>query len=180
MHEKLKQLMLKNIEAAHAIYSNYASCVRSLVLQKLRKIMDEKPVFSSFECHPWPPDIGWIGFTLTKKEYQLMWSIDPKRKTSYRVFDIKDKLLKEKLDGMERCGVEKGKGKENGQYIFQGQIEEIFREKIGEEDHIGELNNVEKLLKEEEREELVKEIVNKLIELINFCDSKLLPSEESS
>ena len=164
MDENLKQLMQENIEATHAIYLNYESCVRSLVEEKvfqklIEKIMDEESAFSSFKCLTWP-DI-WTGFTLEKNEYRLRWEIDKSNRTIYGISDIQGKL-----DGIERYGVVGVQN--NSYYTFRGSIEEAdFRD----------LNNVKKLLNEEERAKLVEDIADKLIALMKFCDDRLIPED---
>ena len=189
MNENLKQLMQKNIGAAHAIYSNYDLVCKKIVdklVQEIRKdIKSKKPVSSSpddweikiYNFRLSIRNIQWIDLRETESEdHHLRIELGyyhHNTRLHYGIvankYHFDRNKIEKKLDGIEEYVKQFNKDAEIAFWDFYWD----FYQKEGSLF----LNHLKKLLKEEEREELVKDIVNKLIELINLCDSKLLPED---
>lgn len=197
MNEKLQQLMWKNIDAAHAIYSNYAFLVQENVekiLQDLFKELKEKiegqePV--SQRLDDWELCIygekGHGGLKIKNKK----WTDADLKKTKSEDHHLQIEILGhytnnrlyygivanenhfdtnkiiEKLDGIQEY-IKQNRKDENFS-TFWDYYWDLYRKDSRF------LNHLKKLLNKEECEELVEDIANKLIELIEFCDDKLLP-----
>ena len=185
MDENLKQLMLENIEAAQAIHSNYEplfkETVDEFVQEVIKKIEGKEPVSSSpadWKIEIYNNDGGgliirntkWIDLRTTPEGDHLMinWQ-NIYKQPYYGISAFQDhcdwKKIKEKLAGI--------KIEEYNQEWWP------FRTDI-KGTNFRNINELKKLCKEEERTELVKEIAYKLIELMKFCDDKLLSSENSN
>ena len=185
INEKLKQLMWKNIEAAHAIYSNYKPLFKETVdefVQEVKKEIEGKEPVSS-NRDDWKIKIynhaggglsirngKWIDLRTTPEGDHLMinWQ-NIYKQPYYGISAFQDhcdwKKIKEKLAGI--------KIEEYNQEWWP------FRTDI-KGTNFRNINELKKLCKEEERTELVKEIAYKLIELMEFCDDKLLSSGNSN
>ena len=185
MDENLKQLMLENIEAAQAIHSNYEplfkETVDEFVQEVIKKIEGKEPVSSSpadWKIEIYNNDGGgliirntkWIDLRTTPEGDHLMinWQ-NIYKQPYYGISAFQDhcdwKKIKEKLAGI--------KIEEYNQEWWP------FRTDI-KGTNFRNINELKKLCKEEECTELVKEIAYKLIELMKFCDDKLLSSENSN
>ncbi len=189
MNENLKQLMLDNPDATQAIYSNYESLLRETLVNEVKKEIEGKEPVSS-NRDDWKIKIynhaggglsirngKWINLRETQDERCHLWidwqNINLYKRSYYGVVAHQEHFnwdkIKEKLgiDEIEKWG-------ENHPSVpwwpFQTFMEEADFQNP---------NQLKKLLKEE-RTKLVEDIADKLIELINFCNGKLLPSNNSS
>lgn len=179
--EKVKQLMRGKIEAAHAIYSNYEplfkETVKKFVQEVKKEIEGEKPVSCSSNDWEITPNDG-NGLRIRNTQWnenhhlQIDWAWAKKRAKSAPFYGIivqedhfnRDKI-KEKLDGIERLGLD----------LYDPKYPEWPFYTYTKEADFQDPNQLKTLWKKEERKELVKDVARKLIELIEFCDSKLLP-----
>ena len=204
MDEDLKKLMGKNIDAAHAIYSNYESFVEKKVEKNLQELFKElkeeiegqEPVSQRLDdwelCIYGEKGYGglkiknkkWIDADLKKtksEDHHLQIEIlghYTNNRLHYGIvanenhFDT-NKII-EKLDGIEKLDEKiKQHRKDENFSAFWGFYWDLYKNKDSRYKYSRDY--LKKLLNKEEREELA----NKLIELIDFCDSKLLPSEDS-
>ncbi len=184
MNENLKRLMLQNIEAAHAIYSNYKSLLEEsgkFVQEVKEEIEGQAPVSCSPNNWKINPTDGnglkirntqWVENDLrvpqnNNHHIQIGWEWhkkDTKSDPFYIIFAPEKHFdgdkIKEKLDGIRL------KKRKNKEWPFWTSTEEADFQYP---------NQLKKLWQEEERTELVHDVARKLIELMDFCDDKLLP-----
>ena len=185
LDKNLKQLMQEKIEAAHAIYSNYEPFFKETIdefVQEIKKeIMSQEPVFSS--SGDWKIETynhAGSGLTIRNAQWERCLKISDEdyhldinwqniyKQPYYGISAHRDHFdrdkIKEKLDGIEALGL-KSHIKDEW-WPFWTSIEKAdFQDP----------NQLKTLWKTEERRELVKKIACKLIALMEFCNSKLLP-----
>ena len=191
MDENLKQLMLENIEAAQAIHSNYEPLLKetlgTFIKELKEKIKSKEPVSSSPD--DWELKIycgrenglvirntKWIDQRKTSHEdhhLRIEWQNVSKGRdcrSTYGVVAHKDHIdrnnIKEKLDGIQEWGVNL---LDNEWWPFCKMGVDFLAP-----------NQLKTLVIEQKRTKLVKEIACKLIALMEFCNSKLLSSENSN
>lgn len=195
MNKKLKRLMKKNIEAAHAIYLNYDPFLKETVkkfVQDVKKEIKGKELFSlgstdwkikiydKFGGGLYIKNKKWIETDLRKtsnedlpEDHLLLvnWqgiyrqsfygiSADPEH--------FNRETIKKKLDGIEKYGVTSSKDAWWPFYTYT------------QETNFQDPNQLKILWGEEERTKLVENIANKLVEIMEFCNSKLIPPENSN
>ncbi len=186
MEKTIQKLMMKNIEAAHAIYSNYdplfQKTVEKFVQEVKEEIEDEKPVSCSSNDWKITPNDG-NGLRIRNTQWnenhhlQIDWAWAKKRAKSAPFYGIivhedhfnRDKI-KEKLDGIEGLGLD----------LYDPKYPEWPFYTYTKEADFQDPNQLKTLWEKEERKELVKDVARKLIELIEFCNGKLLPSGNSN
>ena len=192
MNEKLKQLMQENIGATHTIYSNYKSLIKETVEQFVpcfsnevkKAIKVQKPVSCSPDNWEIIPNNGgglkirntqWVERDLKISDedhhLQIEWEWEANDKTKkpfYSIFADEDhfdrKKIKEKLDGIEELGLKPHLNDKLWPF-WTNTKEANFQDP----------NQLKKLWTKEERIKLAQEVACKLIELMKFCDGKLLP-----
>ena len=198
MEKTIQKLMMKDIEAAHKIYSNYEllfkETVKKFVQDVKKEIEDKEPVASSpddWNIEIYDKDGGglyirnkkWIETDLRKtsnedhcipEDHLLLvnWQAIYKRSFYGISADLKKyynrKQTKKNLDGIEELGLKSYADRNNRWWPFKADMEKA---------DFQDPNQLETLFQgqEKERKELVKNIARKLITLMKFCDDKLLP-----
>ncbi len=191
MEKTIQKLMMKNIEAAHEIYSNYELLFKETVKKFVQEVKEEIESKEPFSHSPadWKIKIyNYYGGGLYIKNKK--WIETDLRKTSNEDHHLREdhlllvnwqeiykqsfygisadpkhfnrKKIKKKLDGI---GLKSDK---NQWWPFRAMKETDFQDP----------NQLKILWEEEEREERskqVQDIARKLIALMKFCNSKLLP-----
>lgn len=188
MEKTIQELMMENIEAAHAIYSNYEHLFKETVEEFVLKVKEEIESKEPFSRSPadWKikiydnyggglyiRNINWIETDLREKsnedhhlpkDHLLLVNWQGIYKQSFYGISadpkhFNRKKIKEKLDGIGLKFYKKG------WWPFKADMEEA---------NFQDLNQLKKLWVEEERSKLVQDIACKLIKLMKFCDDKLL------
>lgn len=190
MEKTIQKLMMKNIEAAHAIYSKYDPLFKETVKKFVQEVKEEIESKEPFSRSPadWKIKIydesggglyirntKWIETEETdlrktrcdlREKDRLLVNWQGIYKQSFYGISAHPKhynrkKMKKKLNGIEL------KSDKNGWWPFR-----IYTTETDFQDP----NQLKKLWKEEERTALLaKDIARKLIELMDFCDDKLLP-----
>ncbi len=190
MNENLEKLMSKKIEAAHAIYSNYESLLEKTVEKFVQEVKEEIEQ-GTISPNNWKINSNdgnglrirntqWVEEDLRKPQnkdhhIEIEWEWTKKNAKSEPFYSIvahkehfdRDKI-KEKLDGIEKLLEPHLK---NELWPFWTSTEEAdFQDP----------NQLKTLWNKKERIQLAQDIARKLIELMDFCDDKLLPSGDSN
>ena len=200
MEKTIQKLMMKNIEAAHEIYSNYDCLFKETVdgfVQKVKKeIKSKEPVFSSPEdwnIEIYDNDRGGLKIRNTKWKcietdlrktsnedhcLQVGWTWEVKSTKSrpfYGIIAHKEHFernkIKEELNGIEEELELKFYLEKDKEWTFW-----IYTKEADFQDP----NQLKSLWNQEERSGLAVDVACKLVELMDFCDKKLLPPENSN
>lgn len=189
MEKTIQKLIMKNIEAAHEIYSNYEPTFKETVKKFVQEVKEEIESKEPFSSSPkdWKLEIyhkkdrtnktgieikniqwEWEDLrTLSNKDalpFMIEWQ-DIYKQSYYGIVAHRDHYdwdkIKKKLDGIK---IEE----------YDNDCWWPFRTNSIDFQN---LNDLKELWNPEERSKLAKDVALKLVELMDFCDKKLLPPE---